>query len=191
MSSGRESRQHGRGTTMNRGRGAYVWSEQAKAKNTGAKHAPAVAPSLAFILSTCSIKIMCFDRSARAMWNTVLADTRSPTRTAAHLLEDDGLVYRGVPGLGLKAELGRPSADTDGRQLEKVPAQHQLDASEGPGVPLYPVNKKQKRPEQPRRRSKSARSNSSTLFFFQPPNDWGFHAILVPAETEATPEAPT
>lgn len=71
------------------------------------------------------------------------------TDTAARLLEDDGLVHRGVPSLGLEAELGRASADADGGKLEEVAAQHQLDAPEGPRVPLHPANETRKstRPE--------------------------------------------
>lgn len=59
----------------------------------------------------------------------------------AHLLEQDGLVDRRVPRLSLKAEASAAVADTDWRKLEKISAQHQLNASERSRVPLHPEEK--------------------------------------------------
>lgn len=65
--------------------------------------------------------------------------TTTPTTTNSyHLFQDDGLIHRHIPSLRVEAESRRSPADADGGELEKIPAQHQLHASERLRTPSQP-----------------------------------------------------
>lgn len=60
----------------------------------------------------------------------------------AYLLKDDELGDGGFPAPGPEAKVCRAVPEADGRELEEIPAQHELHAPERFGDPLKPVRRR-------------------------------------------------